>query len=70
MSVTGRIAPRKAPHKGATDKFLATHSGSQIARQARVEELRQLVAEGRYEVDVDMLAQAILKRALRVREDE
>jgi anti-sigma28 factor (negative regulator of flagellin synthesis) len=39
-------------------------SGEQIARAARVEELRRLVAAGRYHVEPRKLAAKILSRAL------
>ena len=69
MSFTSRQTTRKSPH-GKTSrghKANATQSGEQIARQARVEELRQLVASGRYRVEPRALAASILNRALRAR---
>jgi anti-sigma28 factor (negative regulator of flagellin synthesis) len=38
--------------------------GEQIARAVRVEELRRLVAAGRYQVEPRKLADRILQRAL------
>jgi anti-sigma28 factor (negative regulator of flagellin synthesis) len=64
MSVTGRLSPKKSfPSK--RDDFLASQSGPQIARQARLAELRRLVAAGQYRVDGERLAEKILTRALR-----
>jgi anti-sigma28 factor (negative regulator of flagellin synthesis) len=40
-------------------------TGEQIARAARVEQLRRLVAAGRYHVEPKALAMKILARALR-----
>jgi len=40
-------------------------SGEEIARAARVAELRRLVASGRYKVEPQKLAAKILSRALR-----
>jgi anti-sigma28 factor (negative regulator of flagellin synthesis) len=59
MTVTSKLpASRKA------SKQVATASGD-VARQARVEELRQMVAAGRYQVDPYKLALKIMVRALR-----
>lgn len=43
---------------------MGTQTGEQIARAARVEELRRLVAAGRYHVEPRRLAAQILARAL------
>jgi anti-sigma28 factor (negative regulator of flagellin synthesis) len=62
MTFTGRHTSRKLSSKRAS---LATgRSGEQIARAARVEELRRLVAAGRYRVEPYKLAMRILARAL------
>ena len=45
---------------------MATQDGEQIARGARVEELRRLVASGRYHVEPKKLASRILERALQL----
>ena len=61
MTFTGRHTSRKlTPGKRA----MATQDGEQIARGARVEELRRLVASGRYTVEPKKLASRILERAL------
>jgi anti-sigma28 factor (negative regulator of flagellin synthesis) len=39
--------------------------GADISRQARIEELRQMVAAGRYQIQPQKLALKILVRALR-----
>ncbi len=65
MSVTSRPSPRKSSSPSKRDAFLASQSGPQIARQARVGELRRLVASGQYKVDGEKLAGKILSRALR-----
>ena len=63
MAFTGRQTSRKvAPSKrGITE----TQSGEQIARASRVEEIRRLVASGRYHVEPQKLAMSILARALK-----
>jgi anti-sigma28 factor (negative regulator of flagellin synthesis) len=67
MSFTGRHTSRKhAPGKRSVTE---TQSGEQIARAARVEELRRLVASGRYRVESHKLAQRILSRALSLKGD-
>jgi anti-sigma28 factor (negative regulator of flagellin synthesis) len=43
---------------------MGTH-GADISRQARIEELRQMVAAGQYQVQPQKLALKILVRALR-----
>ena len=62
MKGTGRLT--RTPQRTRTDEFLATQSGEDIARQSRVETLRRLVAAGRYKVESDTLAEAILRRAI------
>jgi anti-sigma28 factor (negative regulator of flagellin synthesis) len=62
MTFTGRHTSRKLASKRAA--MMATRSGEQIARTARVEELRRLVAAGRYRVEPYRLAVRILARAL------
>jgi anti-sigma28 factor (negative regulator of flagellin synthesis) len=63
MAFTGRQTSRKvAPGKqGITE----AQTGEQIARASRVEEIRRLVASGRYQVEPQKLAMSILARALR-----
>lgn len=63
MTGTGRLSARKGLSK--TRMALAGTPAEQIARQARVQELRQLVAAGRYRVEPNRLALKILVRALR-----
>jgi anti-sigma28 factor (negative regulator of flagellin synthesis) len=63
MAFTGRQTSRKvAPGKRAITE---TQTGEQIARAARVEEIRRLVAAGRYQVEPQKLAMSILARALK-----
>jgi anti-sigma28 factor (negative regulator of flagellin synthesis) len=63
MAFTGRHTSRKvAPGKRGISE---TQTGEQIAREVRVEELRRLVASGRYQVEPQKLASSILARALR-----
>ncbi len=62
MTFTGRHTSRKLSGKRAS--VAASRSGEQIARAARVEELRRLVAAGRYRVEPYKLAVRILARAL------
>ena len=63
MAFTGRHTSRKlAPGKRGISE---TQTGEQIARAARVEELRRLVASGRYQVEPQKLAVSILARALK-----
>ena len=64
MSFTGRQSTRKFP-AGSKRAITETNSGEQIARAVRVEELRRLVAAGRYQVEPQKLAMSILTRALR-----
>ncbi len=64
MSVTGRLTPKKSGSPAKRD-FLSSQSGPQIARSARVNELRRLVASGKYKVDGEQLAVKILAKALR-----
>lgn len=42
-------------------------SGGDLSRQARIEELRQMVATGRYQIQPEKLALNILVRALKRR---
>lgn len=67
MTVTGRLPPRKSTKNAGNDEFLAAHPGADMAREARVAELRRLVADGQYRVDANRLAIKILARALRDR---
>jgi anti-sigma28 factor (negative regulator of flagellin synthesis) len=53
----------KAPGKSKVDKAIAT-AGGDIVREARVEELRRLVASGRYQVNPYKLALKIMVRAM------
>jgi anti-sigma28 factor (negative regulator of flagellin synthesis) len=62
MTFTGRPTSRKLSGKRAA--IAASHSAEQIARAARVEELRRLVVAGRYRVEPRKLAVRILARAL------
>jgi anti-sigma28 factor (negative regulator of flagellin synthesis) len=63
MAFTGRQTSRKvAPGKRGISE---TQTGEQIAREVRVEELRRLVAAGRYQVEPQKLAMSILARALK-----
>ena len=64
MSFTGRQTTRKLP-SGSKRAITETNSGEQIARAVRVEELRRLVAAGRYQVEPQKLAVRILSQALR-----
>ena len=64
MAFTGRQTTRKLP-SGSKRAITETHSGEEIARSSRIEELRRLVAAGRYEVEPHKLAMSILARALR-----
>lgn len=56
---SGKLTPGAdlVPSSGSMD-------GEQIARAVRVEELRRLVAAGRYKVEPNRLAARILERAL------
>jgi anti-sigma28 factor (negative regulator of flagellin synthesis) len=63
MAYTGRQTTRKLPSSGK-GAITETHSGEEIARSSRIEELRRLVAAGRYEVEPHKLAIRILARAL------
>ncbi len=63
MKGTGRLTPRRAP-AGNKQAYLSTRSGEDIARASRVEDLRRLVAAGRYRVEPEQLAERILSRAL------
>jgi anti-sigma28 factor (negative regulator of flagellin synthesis) len=68
MTYTGRQTSRKATTAKRT-AIAGNQTGEQIARGARVEELRQLVASGRYQVEPQQLALRILVRALRQSND-
>ena len=63
MTMTGRHTSRKLSTPGK--RAMATQDGEQIARGARIEELRRLIAAGRYKVEPKKLAARILDRALR-----
>ncbi|HEY0705989.1 MAG TPA: flagellar biosynthesis anti-sigma factor FlgM [Polyangia bacterium] len=56
---SGKLTPGAAPVPGSGNM-----DGEQIARAVRVEELRRLVAAGRYQVEPHKLAARILQRAL------
>lgn len=59
MTVTSKAPGRsKAVHKAVAA------SGADVARAARVEELRRMVASGRYKVNPYKLALKIMVRAL------
>jgi anti-sigma28 factor (negative regulator of flagellin synthesis) len=62
MTFTGRHTSRKLSGKRAS--MATSRSGEQVARAARVEALRRLVAAGRYRVEPYKLAVRILARAL------
>ncbi len=64
MTMTGKLPTRKNPHAAASARFLATHSGAQIAHQSQLSDLRRLLADGEYQVDSQKLARQILARAL------
>jgi anti-sigma28 factor (negative regulator of flagellin synthesis) len=66
MSVTSRQTSRKLTN-GKASAMAGTRTGEEIARAARVEELRQLVASGRYRVEPARLALRILAKALEPR---
>ncbi len=69
MKGTGRLTPRRAP-AGNKQAYLSTRSGEDIARASRVEDLRRLVAAGRYRVEPEQLAERILRRAFARRPGE
>ncbi|HJX52051.1 MAG TPA: flagellar biosynthesis anti-sigma factor FlgM [Polyangia bacterium] len=55
----------RLPARSAKDSAQALGAGgADISRQARIEELRQMVAAGRYQVQPEKLALNILVRAL------
>jgi anti-sigma28 factor (negative regulator of flagellin synthesis) len=56
-----RLGPR------SSQNFAKAAAGTDISRQARIEELRQMVAAGRYQVHPGKLALKILVRALKRR---
>jgi anti-sigma28 factor (negative regulator of flagellin synthesis) len=62
MTFTGRHTSRKLLGKRAS--LATSRTGEQVARAARVEALRRLVAAGRYRVEPYKLAVRILARAL------
>jgi anti-sigma28 factor (negative regulator of flagellin synthesis) len=64
MKVTGRLSPGKVGAKDSAG-FLQSRTGAEIAREARIAELRRLVASGRYKVEPTRLAMRIMARALR-----
>ena len=63
MTFTGRHTSRKLTTPGK--RAMETQGGEQIARGARIAELRKLIASGRYQVEPRKLAARILDRALR-----
>lgn len=63
MKATGRFLTSPNAVKGSKEEFLATKSGDDVTRSARISELRMLVASGRYSVDTDRLAREIFRRA-------
>jgi anti-sigma28 factor (negative regulator of flagellin synthesis) len=67
MTVTGRHSPRKVTSRAKATAVAGARTGDEIAQAARVEELRQMVAAGRYKVEPHKLALRILARALRHR---
>lgn len=64
MSFTGRPTSGKFTPGANLVPSSGSMNGEQIARAVRVEELRRLVAAGRYEVEPRRLAARILQRAL------
>jgi anti-sigma28 factor (negative regulator of flagellin synthesis) len=64
MSVTGRHTTGKSSSTAKANAMAGTGTGEDIARAARVAELRRLVASGRYKVEPQRLAARILSRAL------
>ena len=65
MAFTSRpTSGRMTPNKGLIPQAPPS-KGAEFARAMRVEELRRLVAAGRYEVEPRRLAVRILARALR-----
>ena len=69
MKGTGRLTPKRS-QAGSKQAFLSTQSGAEIARASRVENLRRMVASGRYRVEPEQLAESILRRALSRRTGE
>ena len=69
MKGTGRLTPRRAQADNK-QAYLSTRSGEDIARASRVEDLRRVVAAGRYQVEPQRLAERILMRALAGRHGE
>jgi anti-sigma28 factor (negative regulator of flagellin synthesis) len=62
MAVISRTHRTKG--SSAKSDFLSTRSGPEVAREARIAELRHLVASGRYHVEPAKLALKIFARAL------
>jgi len=60
MTAKGTLPGRKT----TTHKAVATSAGSDMARSARLEELRRMVASGRYKVEPYKLAVKIMVKAL------
>lgn len=60
----GMTVTSKLPVKGKVVAKAVASAGADIARQARVEELRRMVAAGRYRVDPYKLALKIMVKAL------
>jgi hypothetical protein len=56
---SGKLTPGKGAHPSS-----GSQTGEEIARAVRVEQLRRLVAAGRYQVEPKRLAARILSRAL------
>jgi anti-sigma28 factor (negative regulator of flagellin synthesis) len=63
MALTSRSRSRTSSAKDFAVAIGA--QGVDISRQARIEELRQMVASGRYQIQPQRLALKILVRALR-----
>lgn len=66
MKLTGRLIRGK----DASADFLKSQTGPEVARAARIAELRRLVASGRYKVEPTRLAMRIMARALSRRDDK
>jgi anti-sigma28 factor (negative regulator of flagellin synthesis) len=69
MCVGMALTSRSGSRTGSTKDFARAIGarGADISRQARIEELRQMVAAGRYQVQPEKLALTILVLALKRR---
>jgi hypothetical protein len=64
MAFTGRLSSGKLTPSKGHHPSTGNQTGEEIARAARVEQLRRLVAAGKYQVEPKRLAARILARAL------